>query len=828
MNSLKINNIVYPMQDGFTIKDKHTEELDSATISIPFSDKLNLSPFDFVEIEDDIAGNKYYVVDTWIEETVSFNPLKYTYTINLISETIKLQKIILPNVKITQPIGRTTKKSILKKLQEYFEVYIEPQYSELSLSSELEELTEGIDCPENTYNRPTAFELINSLLAPLNAIVTIKNHEITYIKQDIYGNEIDTSKLYYDNNTQTIKDYANRLDTQVSNGVSTKRNVSTISGITIRGNIGDSVSSDDNMTIILDKPIYDIRNDLYGIYAYFPYIVDGVPSGIAKVDISGYIVEKSIYDTYLTSNASGVITGRYKRNALWYKRGENTINGLGYTESLWLGTTNCALFNILINAVKQISEDAQPYFINAQTRTSVFFGVEYKTSEDFRFIAEKENKYNSTLVDNQIEPQVDANSFGKVEQEKLNRLGNKSRIITATYLKTDTIPELADYIDEYVLAEREITYYNDYVIFKGYLYKDYIMKNRYYGLNSKKRDTQITTEKIIRNDVIRIKCYFSPISEGLTTDYLQRYILMPIATSQFTDEQIMATIDEWYDEYVKYVFVRTYDNDGEYIVKNSGWIVLNASSYSCGKSNVIHIQFMDNISAGISVTTDLSGGTIGGKRQEYVKYADNYGEFKRIALDLYTNKKKDFVENATLSNINDYRSIANDFPYITYNNYYELTENNLSHLFTTQKTLYKDNGEITAITFNIDYIDNEYAIIGSLSEFSGINMKSIYEGGLEICYSTTEKYETGDQFGKGTIADENDVKIDGTDAYNYIFDNSQTFSRIKLSIRSGIDISNWQSWGIVDPSNNKLILGVNKTGASIPTQLYLNYTIENY
>jgi hypothetical protein len=93
MTKLKINGIEYDLNDGFIINKKYNEELDSATITIPFSDKLNLSPFDFVEIEDERFGTSYFLVDTWVETTVSFNPLKYNYDINLISETIKLQRI---------------------------------------------------------------------------------------------------------------------------------------------------------------------------------------------------------------------------------------------------------------------------------------------------------------------------------------------------------------------------------------------------------------------------------------------------------------------------------------------------------------------------------------------------------------------------------------------------------------------------------------------------------------------------------------------------------------------------------------------------------------
>jgi hypothetical protein len=74
MTNLKINGKEYDLSDGFLINKKYNEELKSATITIPFSQKLNLSPFDFVEIIDDRFGTEYFLVDTWVETTVAFNP----------------------------------------------------------------------------------------------------------------------------------------------------------------------------------------------------------------------------------------------------------------------------------------------------------------------------------------------------------------------------------------------------------------------------------------------------------------------------------------------------------------------------------------------------------------------------------------------------------------------------------------------------------------------------------------------------------------------------------------------------------------------------------
>ena len=156
MIKCKINGIQHEINDGFILKDKYSEVLDSGVITIPFSDKLDLSPFDFVEIEDDRFGKRCFLIDTWTEDVVSFSPLKYNYNISLISETIKLQKVVMPNLAITQRLD-SYKKDIWGVLGKYNDMYVYPQYPELSFDENFRQFTYKVDCPESLFNRPTAF-----------------------------------------------------------------------------------------------------------------------------------------------------------------------------------------------------------------------------------------------------------------------------------------------------------------------------------------------------------------------------------------------------------------------------------------------------------------------------------------------------------------------------------------------------------------------------------------------------------------------------------------------------------------------------------------------
>ena len=805
MTKLFINDIEFPLDDGIIVNDKKTEELNSAVVTVGFVDRLDLTPLDSVRVEGNKIGVKHYVINTWTNTTVSFNPLKYTYNIALVSEAVKLQKIICPNLAITQPIG-TTQKTIKDKLQEYYEVFIAPQYPELTLSDELLVLTENVVAPEYLFIRPTMYEVINSLLIKMGCCADVINNKITYKRLDDYGVEIDTTKLHYENDTQSLNEYANRLDVEVDNAISHDTNYSTPSGISLRGE-NSAVLNDDNMTIVLDKPIYDIKEQSVFVYLPIQYIDD--PAGtftVRKYDITPYIVEKSVYDTYLVSNSAGIIRDKgYKRNALYYVAGDNKIEGLTYSEKSWL---QLDAFTALYNILSQLPEEN--YLVGIfenEMKDKLLFSVEYKTSDRFRLSVEKETKNNATLVDNQSESQIDAETFGKVEQDKINRFGNKEIIITATYRNDERIPELGDYIDEYVLAQREIVYYDDFALFKGYLYKYFVRKNLFYGLNSKKRFTQISDEHVVRNEVINYDLSFSSVQ---TDDYkyLARFVLQPLTNYGYTGNI--------YPEFAKYILFKFKDKSNNDIL-GDGYVLRTASTYACGKSNVLSVQMEDNFSAGLQV----SGSATGGKLQKYVRYVDNYGEFKSYDVEIRTNKAKDFFENAegNYDYLDDYKAMADAFPYIS-----EMDAGSLSSNYLTKETetIYKDNREAFSLSVNFNFKDTPEVIIGDMALFSGFVMDKAED--LRFFYSTKEYYELGDTKGFG---DETTMIIGSGIAEDW-YTSGRVTNKITLVSTEISGTQNWKSYGITDKNGN-LILGVNGINGNTPsTELYLHITKKPY
>ena len=819
MIKFTLENQEYNIQDDAVIKDNSHEELYSYIITKPNSDKLDIETMDYATIEEDGGFRASMVVNAINEDTTSFNPMKYRYTLSFLSEAIKLQKIICPNLKITQRQVKD-KITIYEKIEQYFNVYVKPQYPELSLSNELKELLGDTICPEKMWNRPTMFEVFNELLMVKNAQIDIRFHEITYkeVKMDDIGNEIDTSNLSLLNHTQNINEYANRLDVEMNNGISNKA-TTTIQGLSQRSASG-AVLTEDNAQFILDKPI----DEIYNVRLFIPNTITDFPE-FYEIDITKYVVEMSVYQTYYSSSAPTLSLATsdridYKRLALYYAQGSNTIDGLSFDENQIISTSFSAIRTIAYRVLYQMyGENTADALIrwsiaNAEGNDprKWMYVVNYRPIDTFRFNVVKTSKHNATLVDNQSDSYVDAQDFINAEQEKLNRLGNKTMIISGRFNSYNEIPKLSDYIDDYVLAEREIVLHDHFVLFKGYLYKDYIRKNVYYGINSRKRNSVILTgnNALTRNDIIEKQYEFSTTDAYNDQNQTQRYLLSGINSYGRENVYIQPSMSN--------ALITTFDKNGKDIISADNTdimlignkrIVKKMTNYVENRINLAHFSMVDNYSAGMMIG---STSAIGGFAQKYAKYVDENGEFEKIAIEIRTSESSYITGDAAGNN---YRfSVSNNLPL--------MRESDIESMFspkysigTFEKTLYKDNGEITAITIQFTFLDSDEVIIGSFGKYTPVNLFNKGIDDLVIYYSNDEIYEIGDMTCKGN---KSSAIIDTSAQESWEDGENITPNYIKLL---NIDeLSNCKSWAI-GRNDGEMLLGINCVNGFKDT-IYMN------
>lgn len=528
---IEINSVKYYPEDGVALNDKATEELDTITFRINNVSELSLEPFMSVKVVLSNYRELFFIVNTWVDEVATYNGLR-NYIITCISETKKLERVQLPNMTITQPLNqtkRTYSRYIGKGMR-----YVNKMYPEIVVASELYAKIGKEIAVEEQFNTPNAKEYFNSILEKQNAIVKIENNKIWYFDLAKEGNEIDTSKVLFSNNSQTIEDYYSEIVTDVQ-GVQSEDSTVITELVGVRAP-ESAVVTYDNAVIQLSHNINFLKEvkmwakvKVNGNEKIQGYMLYGQVPNTDKFNT--YVKEKSEYDLLRISNEVTDYSNDIKRTHLFYTRGGNTIEGLSYNEKTWIpGFTS--VLNTIENLIAKInSENSYEAFFDGDIR-DLKFEVTYSAIDDVSTKFEKDTITKSVVRDNQTDSYVDLDKFAKAEQEKINRLGNPTMEINARYYNLNDVPNLMDKIGDYILAEREIVYHNNYIDFKGVLYKDYVKKNLFYGVNAKKRSTQLImgNEAVTRKEVIKEKYEFS-YNDDSTDKTTQRYFLGNICSN---------------------------------------------------------------------------------------------------------------------------------------------------------------------------------------------------------------------------------------------------------------------------------------------------------
>lgn len=827
IKSVYINNKLYEINNSLSVKDLATEELDSCTIQILNSNKIQLEPMQKVVIEFANGTRKYFIVNTWVEEVATFDTNLKNYIISCSSEAKKLERVQLPTLTITQPLELNLRKKYSHYVNSVYNIYIKKLYPELTIDPALIEELDNQIAVEETFNNLNAKDFFNTILEKTMKLVTIENNVIKALPINQKKNAINTNNLFFRTSEEKIEDYYNKIRVDV-------QGVQSESSTVITEVVG--MRAPDNAILTTDNAIIKLSHNINYIEKVVVYIHADVDNQnkFIKATINDEtiktIVEKSEYDLYKVSNLTNIFNDDLKRMHLYYVRGGNTIEGFNYDEGKLLDDLvgKKPLYNVI---AKKLAE--QGYFVEFNTFDDirkVKFEVTYSALDDVSVSFEKDKTFNSEVRDNQSESYIDLDKFAKNEQVKINRLGNPTIPIVARYDNIEDVPELFDYIGDYILAEREIAYYGEYIDFKGVLYKDYINRNIFYGVNAKKRTTPLLSgnEAVTRKDLTKLKYVFE-FTDKSADKTTQRYLLGKLVSTNYLGDGMLdaKTLSMNKDDF----------RPIEFAVGTSTFYNGQTTSYKlepdvrkANNSVTINFKFYDNINVGIK-QGDVK---IGGYSQEYVTYTDNLGELKKLKIELY--------DKTNLSEINEDVS-TNTFKYfgLSKENYDKVDSFpsipdgvliNERKFLSVEVERNKDGKEILNETIQIE-LDGSEDIFVNDKVIDMLPFFDKFKNYLYIWISKTEKYNklNKDKVVSSAIRidkeyDDNGVlikalQVDYTDFQEFIQSNI-LFNRIML-YNKNVDLTGVKSWALADSSGNVLI-AVNKrdTDADIPTTIYLN------
>ena len=590
-----INGITYYVEEGVVLNDKATEELDSLTFNIFNTRKIDLEPFQDVKVVFKDNTEKSFIVNTWIDEVATYNGLK-NYTINCISETKKLERVAMPNMTITQPLGLSDNEK--RKYDIYLNramQYVNKVYPDLKISNRLIDKMKDIIAVEEQFNNPNSKEYFNTILEKITAIVKVEEGYIDYFDLSKKGNAINESKILFTNNAQTIEDYYSDIVTDVQGVQSEDATIYTeLVGVRSPEN---AVVTYDNAVVQLSHNINYLKEVM--VWAKVKYNNEEVLQGY-RIYGSKYqlIKEKAEYDLLKISNKLSDFSDDIKRSNLFFTRGSNTIEGLAYNEKTWIPGLSSVL-TAIENIIAKINKDYNFNAIFDGDIRDLKFEVTYSALDDVSTKFEKDKTTKSVIRDNQTDSFIDLDKFAKAEQEKINRLGNPTLEINARYYDLADVPTLMDYIGDYILAEREIVYHRNYIDFKGVLYKDYVKKNLFYGVNAKKRsyNLMLGNEAVTRKELTK-ENYIFQYDDNSIDKNTQRYLLGKLVASNYTGNLFYADSlnNNWRfntDELMVWFNIPS----NEYVDVNINYnIIVGGRYYTCSK---LAIRFVERDDSGI-------------------------------------------------------------------------------------------------------------------------------------------------------------------------------------------------------------------------------------
>lgn len=712
MNKVYLKGVEVKFAPGYKLRSVLSDELDVGNLTLPQTEDLNIKPMDEIYFE---KYDKYMYVATVNRNTVQFIPTKlYDYQLQLVSRTIVLQRIVIPKRSIKQPIIGA-KKTIYQIITRYLEIYAPHILISSALQTKLGDIV-----PELAWDKSTLFEVFNSLLSVVNCVVTIDNNfRLNYLDLNARGSQIDESTIIDEVQTQGIEDYTQALDVDVVNAISSEGKTKMVEYTTPRTN--QFILTDDNLQVHLNKPIYEIEQVLVKTLV----TVFDIPGGTSvqqlfDIDITDKVVVKEVYDSYLTSISTAVLFGNYKRNALYYSQENNIIDGLSFREGSFIPfvTTRDAITNILLSTLAEMSADDvnTDYQLDELNTRKYMFKVVYKANDTVRFQVAKNEAKQSELLSSQDEVYIDFESFYKKQKATLQRLGNRKLQI---YGRDTTVPNLGDMYGNYVVIAKDVLDNIDEVVWECALSDNYVQANIFTALRMKKRFTQLAQrgEALLSHHLnyYRIKLTNAVVAGNDITDYFAglNNNSINVCAIRTTGENSFAS-----------------DFIG---VELSRHIVDNTFFYS--------LEMQDNYNSQLRRSDDELGSD-GRVSMQWTPYTDENGEFNNIEVYFYNKFTNPY---SAVADYDDAIAISNSYPIVTNSMLYN------DFAFSINKKRYKDNREITAETFQFEFVGNNDNIFITENTYKILPNYEGELGSLFLYVSPTETYSENNLSRKGSV-----------------------------------------------------------------------------
>lgn len=786
---------------GFPIKDVVDDSLDSVTLIINSFQKYLLKEWQSVKIVIDSFSKCFVVSDiqTTIRHIKNSNNI-YNHIVSLIEPTKYLEKVVCSSVSFTNKT-HTLKQQIERALLNA-EPIEENEASRFKLSQRLINFLGNTPGEDFFFEKPLLREVLDTMLSVKNArcevleITDFNNIVIDYYDQTKLGKEITISETNLDiinkQEIQNIEMLGTDIEAYGDNSFSGNREP--IYHPSPRGwdsfKTEEAILNDNNAVI---KTAFPIEKIVKFELKDFPYHVEWrIPDQTEEegfrtytedarldLDITENVVDEEVYRLLdeETNTTRLIYTDElYKQNTIHYSRGSNLAGKAEKFKNLLFSTSTIqtaglnAIYKFLKNYFDNLHPEMGVYGIKVSSHPNLNYTVnnamvriQYIPYIDAHVKIGKSNYKGilSSIFSNQSEKTIDLGRYGRNLYGQINRLGNKEITVDKILRNYSEAFDILDYsYDGYVVVERELAIYNNYIKAHYKLTKDYNNISEKIGIDRKKRIYNIPLESFVRDILIKnyIIASFDPVEDSsvMINEFLKTFNKNGDIT-RFPITNVLVQTDAIIGE----------------------WFELPVVGYAMANSILFKFKFEDNVSAGLSFIQKV----IGGRKQYINKYVDDNGEYNSINIRLFNDK---FATRPT-----DYNTVK--LLPKTHVSYYQ----NVIMPFKKKYLISKDAYEHHQFTIQFEIAsDNQNIIIGLniANSCSLLTETNIPE--LRLFVSTSKKYSfIENQKAKGIYEENQSITIDG----NSIVVSGDTFRNNPYAIKS---------WGITDNKNN-LLIGVN-------------------
>lgn len=521
------------IKDGAVYTDVLGETLDSGVFVFTNVGKINIKDFQTLIFAGTNIETKTQLVDAYLYDVSSYgNTNEFKYQVNTFSETKELERITLPSVSITQSLD-----SSVEPIKVYDEIYrfvseYSPKirvYSSLgqwewkakfTIDQKVYDKFSTIDCPEMQWDKPTLREVLNDLFLVADCIVVLKGNVISYYDLTIRGHELNESIFKTETGSSGSQDAIGELTLNLQQAIG-KKTTRVIEYVGFR-NSSEGILTTSNVQLETSKPIYSIKKITY--CGSLPFRLgggigqSGVDSWVySEVDITRRVME---YDAYKLLKKEYLITQywyelppanpiykEYIQFNIYYTRGTKIISGFVPQDLQILIPLNNQFCSVLASTFEDERRRADlVYTFNFEG----YFKIEYETLNDVCVNVGKTNEqdfFNNRVFNQQSNSFVDLSNEGIFEYLKINRLGNEIHKRYGTFASESELPKLGDTLNDEVLFQREISYFDAEIKLVAYFTKNYILQNYFTAVKSKKRSWQIMSSKDALTKLDNIKYY---------------------------------------------------------------------------------------------------------------------------------------------------------------------------------------------------------------------------------------------------------------------------------------------------------------------------------